>query len=403
MKPGRIIIIFTTGLLAGWGLYGLAGPVRPVIAEPSTKADRTPIAKPTAKEDPRWSAFREKSRKADWGQMNAMLKEVVPGDRMAALEALAARPGLKGIGTVAIHLMEKITREWAAEDLDGAWAAAQKCQNEELREVMMGAILEQLAKTDPERALEMESTQVFSNNGIKSNLITMLQESKLRSGAADYIESIKRFPAVRTSSGSDEEFAGDFDFKLAADAVTALQKANDGNGPSSFPVNFMSEWAKKDPHAAFGWWAANPSLPFGDVNKVLEGFENHSPGSSTAWLVEKFQDPAMPREKLIAEWVDIDIDDLMPKVNTIAAALPDAQVADAFLHDVFVAKSEGVVEASAFALTGMSSPEARLAALRAMAAKYKSVDENVEMGEVTDEQLQAWGITREQAEKAIAK
>lgn len=160
---------------------------------------------------------------------------------------------------------------------------------------------------------------------------------------------------------------------------------------------------KERPPPGHGGWAANPTLLFNDVNTVLAGIETNSPGATTALLVEKLQDPAVPRKKLVEELVSIDIDDLMPKVSSIASAMPDPQAADVFLHDVFVAKSEGVVEASAFALNSMSSPEARLAALRAMAAKYKSADETVEMGEVTDEQLQAWGITREDAEKAIEK
>jgi hypothetical protein len=295
--------------------------------------------------------------------------------------------------------MEKILRQWTDKSFDEAWAAAQKCQNPDLRAFMLQSIIERLAEKDPERAVTLEAEEKLANPQFRTAAVPVLQKSKLKVGAAEYVESIKRFPLERTSGGSDEEFADDFDFKLAADGITALKKANKGKGPSSFPTNFMQEWAKKDPQAAFDWWAANPTLLFNDLNTVLAGIETNSPGATTALLVEKLQDPSVPRKKLVEELVSIDVEDLMPRVNSIASAMPDARTADAFLSDVFVAESEGVVEASAFALNSMSSPDARLDALRAMAAKH----ENVEVGEVTDEQLQAWGITRQQAEKAIAK
>ena len=346
-----------------------------------------------------WLALGKRAKGLGNQEREKAVKELDPKDRIAALEALASQAGLNGLDYQVKSLMEKILENWAIEDFDGAWQAARATSNRDLADFMMKEVLGQLAKTDPDRAFAIHLEQKAVDPNFYSNAPKRILDAKLKLGAADYVEILKQLPFGGNCTGSTVEFASDFDFQFAADGFAKLKAEQANKNPATFPTNFYSEWAKRDPEAAFASWATNGSLPFNDLDGILKGMETQSPGTSAVWLAEKLQDPAISRVKVVEGLTELDTD-LPSRISAVANALPDDAASDGFLTE-FLASfpySDPLTKCS-FAVSELSTPAARLQAFQAMKSKHRAPD----VRKINDAQLAAWGITRQQAEQAFAK
>ncbi|HEX7260882.1 MAG TPA: hypothetical protein VF258_03625 [Luteolibacter sp.] len=407
MKKLWIFPIFAAGATLGWMVRDNAGP-EPKAAEidsPQIKASRTrgPASSKTKEHDRKWTTFGKRAKDLDYKEKESVLRELAPKDRMAALEALAAQAGLDGLHYQVKAMMDKILETWADEDFQDAWTTAQNESNPDLRKLMMTKILNQLAKKDPDRAFAIHLEQKALDPEFSSSAEIFILDAKLKLGADEYLKVLSQIEFGPGSSGSAAEYPIGFDFQLAADGVVKLMKDHDNQGPSSFPTNFFKEWAKQDPEAAFAMWAGNAPMPFNNLEDVIEGREIRAPGSSPSWIASKLQDTTAPREKIIKEVAQPSSNQFAPRIQLIAQALPDAPMRDEFLTEILVQNSysSNFLLLCENVVSDLSSVEARLAAFQQMRRK-RSWD-NAEIDKISDAQLQAWSVTRDQMRQILVQ
>ena len=390
-----IVLVFATGIGLGWAIRGTSpapetAAAASVPAPPRTRAHVRAPAGPGEK----WRTLAERSKDFSSSERQKFLEELSAADRMAALQALAANPGYSGLPYQVKSLMEKILEAWAEEDFDGGWDAALGCHDPELRKYMIKSLLGSLAKTDPDRALDLHLAQLAADPEFSSGVPSRVLEGKLAAGAEAFSEFMGKLPFGSGSGGSPRKFPPDFDFRLAAENVAKLMKERGNKRPPVFPTNFLEQWALSDPEAAHEWASRNPELPFNSWRALLDVMDRHGEtGEAAAWAAAKLMEPGAARERMIENISYGDESTLATRVRGIAAALPDTAEADRFLAEIVAGSSYSEpLKRHAFAFAAMSSPEARLAALRNMNEKHRLPDDE----KFTDSLLAAWEITRAQ-------
>jgi len=403
MKNYRSLLIFAAGLSLGWLIRGGMHPVPEVEATnlPASKAPRrfevgtTPTSHPA-----KWQSIGKQALRFNDNEREDFLKNLAPKDRLQALETLAAQSGPDGLDWRLQGMIRKILKELADQDFDGAWSWAQGVASEATRHYMMESLLKELVKADPDRALALHLEQLAADPNFTSDVPHTLVESKVGEGAQALLNLFAKFPAKSGGgSGSDMNFPKDFDFQLLADGIRKMTNGTDVL--PAYPMNFLSEWAARDPEAAYAYWSGGgvPSW-FGGWDKLIDGIETHGePGAAAAWTVAKLADPSAPRRKIIGDLTNAIESGRMSKINSIAQAMPDAAARDRFLTDVLVTNqyTEPVAQLG-FAFQGLSSPQARLDAIREISAAGRKMD----LQKVDAAGFEAWGFTRGQAEQMIA-
>lgn len=402
MKKLWILPIFATGALSGWMVRSRAEPnpnVAVVDSSPTKISRARSSSSAKSKEhDSKWATFGKRAKDLNYEEKEAVVRELLPKDRMAALASLASQAGLEGLDYSMKAMMNKILETWADDDFQGAWSAAQAENNPDLRKFMMSKLLMQLARKDPDRAFALHLEQVAIDPEFISPAPNIILDAKLKLGAEEYLRVLSQTKFGNGSGGSAAEFAENFDFQMVADDLVKLLK--DSKQPSCFPTNFYTEWAKKNPEAVYAWWSGNTSPPFNDFADIVEGVENRAPGTSAAWIASKLQEPGAPREKIIGDLARSSVDLLATRTNSIMQELPDDKSRDAFLTDLLIPKGYiPDLTNHGFVLTNMSSAEARLNAFRCM--KEKWINPNID--KINDAQFQAWGITRDQVRQILGK
>lgn len=395
------IHVFACGAFVGWCSRG-NGTTR--LKEEISQTRPTKSTRPQERtreksaHDAKWVTFGKRADDLGFKEKETLLKELAPGDRVSALEALASTAGLNGLNYRVKSMMEDILERWADEDFDTAWNAAQREKDPELSGFMVKALLNQLVKKDEDRAFALHVDQLAADPDFTSGVPGKVLASKLKIGAEEYLAVLGKTKFGSGSSGTSVEFAENFDFRLAADGVAELMK--DRKSPANFPTNFYTEWAKKDPDAVFDWWATHNSPPFNDLDKIIKAVDGQTPGGSAVWLAGKYQDSVSARPKIVEELSSGSPEEMVARVRNVAANLPDVATADSFLTEIVTLNNHSsATERYASIIASLSSPEVRLAAFQTMKEKHRMLD----VGKISDEQLQQWQLNRSQLERIFTK
>ena len=401
MKKLWMLPIFAVGILVGWTTRGggTSQPQAEISHVRPTKAPRPQERSVEKSEhDAKWQVFGKRAKDLKDEEIDAALKDLAPKDRMSAVQALASQAGLNGLTSNVRSMMKKILETWADENFDDAWTSAQNEKNPDLRNFMMRTVLDRLSEKNPDRAFAIHKEQKAIDPEFDSYAQDRFLSAKLRIGAEEFLGALSqtKFGSVSTSLGAN--FPDHFDFQLLADGLSELLK--NGKNPAQFPTSFYMEWAKKDPEAVYAWWAANKSPPFNDLDKIIEGIERSSLGTSAGWIASKLQEPDAPREKLIKELANSAFSLPESRIHSIAQAMPDEAARDSFLIEILANFNAAYAPQNyEYVLGGLSSPEARLEAFQQMAEKHNTP----EIDGISDALLQTWGVTRDQVRQALGK
>ena len=402
MKKLWMLPIFAFGILVGWSARGggTSQPQAEISQVRPTKAQR-PQERAVEKSghDAKWQVFGKRAKDLKDKEMDAVVNQLPPNDRMSAIGALAAQAGLWGLNSNVRSMMEKILATWADENFDEAWISAQNEKNPDLRNFMMKRVLDKLSDKDPDRAFAIHLEQKAIDPDFNSNAQDRFLSAKLQLGAEEFLGALSQTKFGNSSTGLNlENFPDDFDYRMLADGLSKLLKEH--QYPAQFPTSFYMKWARKDPEAVYAWWAGNTSPPFSDLNKIIEGIESRAPSSSVGWIASKLQEPDAPRKKIIEELSNSSAWLAKTNINSIAQALPDEAASDTFLTEILVTNRFGdSAHNYEYVLGGLSSPEARLKAFQQMAEKHNTP----RIEGISDAQLQTWGVTREQVRQALGK
>jgi hypothetical protein len=394
MKKRWAVGVFFAGSLLG-GLIGYSS--RPAAARLGSedeitlknRRDREKQVGMTAHPQ-KWQSLAKRVTTFSSEERKGFLKELAPTDRGMALEALMSQAGPGSTSGLVTSMMDKILESWAAEDFESTLSFCQKCTNDGMRKYMLGQLLETLVETDPDRAIQLFARQKVEDPLFESDMLSTLAGTRMGESAAQLVDLMSKFPATSEYDGAIVKFSSDYDFQAAAAGIMAVIKANPGKSPAVLPINLMKSWAAVDPDAAHAWWVKNGSFSFNSWDSLLDGVEKHGDLSSAAWALAKLEEPGAPRQKMIT---DLSAD----QVLRIAKATPDVTAQDRFLTEVVRENANPFSEPFRGAISGLSSPQARLAAFQESSKKISVTM----LKYIDDSEFQAWGITRQQVELIV--
>jgi hypothetical protein len=397
MKKLWLLPVFACGTLVGWlARDGMPSQPKAVTSETQptkTKRDRTTETSQNSYAQ-KWRALSRQSQAFTQEEREKFINQLPPEDRLKALEALMADAGPKGLSTKTLFLMTQILGEWAKTDFEGAWDDCAKCQSPGLRKFMQSELIDLLASKDPARALSSLQDLAAEDPAVDTKAIVTLARGEMGKNPEQLLALVTALPDARTFYSSGLTYPEDFDFEKLASGLADIEKKNPGKAMGFGPDNVLGAWADRDPEGAHAWWLKGEKFDYNGWGQILDSVEKRStPESAAAWAVEKFEDPGAPREKMIRELSGGTSQ--ASKINGIARAMPDIAAQDRFLSEVVQVNWNGLDRNYGFALTGLSSPQARLETLRKLSADNHQPN----IGGISDAQFQTWGITRTEVEQ----
>jgi hypothetical protein len=157
------------------------------------------------------------------------------------------------------------------------------------------------------------------------------------------------------------EFSPDFDFRAAAKGLDAIHaKLGHGDSLALRPHNFVAEWTKRDPAAAWEWVRAGNGFLFNDLTKFLDCYATVAPPEEIAgMLVETMALKSTTSEKFEMAWNVLRERPNAPLISQFLAQAPGEREDN--LRNLFSEASTGYYgnmdEFKGLLLQQMSAPE----------------------------------------------
>lgn len=383
------------GIAAGWWIQGGATLAGFPGMEKSSQPDSMQInhsQRPIVKSDPKSQMFTNQFSTASHEEREILEAAITPQDRKGVIEALISQGGPDGFADEIEEVIERLLALWGSENFEAAWAWSQQIDGRGARNFLTGKLLNLLVTTDPERALALHLEFAGTNVDFESKVPEKILAKAALTNAEDFLKYAEKFEMVYHRTGRDCEFAADFNFQALADGLAKLKRTDASQKfPEGFPSNFFETWAKRDRQAAFNGGVLTGLIDFRDF---LQDIEKDNSEHSWDWVAQQIQSSEVS-SKAISKSMYIPSESF----NRIIQALPDAVTRDRFLLQVVL---EGGVtyranDIPSIAISAMSSPQARLEAFSQMQqVREKNSWEKLDSTPITDADLQAWGITRQQ-------
>jgi hypothetical protein len=380
------------GLTIGWLIGGKATAATslPTVKSPPNSARRDESQRLTTKIDAKWQTFVTHISEISYGEREAFVGNITSQDRRSAIEVLLKQGGPRGFDSEIEQSIDQLLASWGKENFEDAWAWSQQIHGEGTKNFIVGRLLNLLVKTNPERALTLYLELEQTYPGFKSEVPAKVLASAALKNSEEFLNFATKF-RFSWDQGEPCEFAKDFNFQQVADGIAKFSRKEDSKLPWGFPRNFYKAWADRDQDAAFASFTRGELKRLGDFEVFLWGLRaENNPNGVWSWVAEKIQESEVS-SKAIAKGLGN-----IPAVsfNELVKALPDESSRDRFLTEV--ARERGICHRQdgmpSIAISAMSSPEVRLEAFAQMHKRQIQPD----VAKVTEADLQAWGVTRQQ-------
>ena len=395
--------VIVAGVATGWLIRGGATVVSPPPAEESITQSARRAASTSPRTQNKWQAFATQFSEISENERAAFQKNIAPQDRSAAIEALLAQGGPDGFDSKLEAMIDQLVSHWAKENFEAAWAWSRRLKGEGTQNFIASKLLDKLVMTDPERALSCYLELMQTNPSFESNVPEKVLAGAALKSAEHFLNFAGKF-GLSWNPGDSCEFAKDFNFQQVADGIAKLQGSDDRKLPVGFPQNFHEAWAEQDREAAFVSFTGGAFERLGGFYKFLEGLEKHNPPEAVwDWLAEKIQKSEDSSKGIRSSLHNVN----SVSFNGIIQALPDAASRDHFLMQI--ALEGGVAfrgdEVPSIAISAMSSPQMRLEAFSKMHQEDRGREHGypLDIKKITDADLQAWQITRQQVEAIFSE
>ena len=390
------------GIAAGWWIHGgvtLAGFSGKAKSSQPHSMQINHSQRPTVKFDSKSQVFMNRFATASREEKKILEGAIAPQDRKGILEALISQGGPRGFAHGLVEVIERQLALWGSESFEEAWAWSQQLDGRGTRDFLARKLLNLKVETDPERALALHLEFARANVDFESRVPDRILAKAALTNAEDFLKVAEKFETVHHSTGSDCEFAADFNFQALADGLAKLKRTDASKKfPEGFPTNFFEKWAERDRQAAFNGGVLTGLIDFG---KFLRAIEKTDTEQSWDWVAQQIQNSEVS-SKAISKNIRITSESF----NRIIQALPDAVTKDRFLLQVVVegGLTSSMNEMPSIAISAMSSPQARLEAFSQMQQLIeKNSWDELDSTSITDADLQAWGITRQQISALFEK
>ena len=324
------------------------------------------------------------------------------------LEALCENISPGGLDYHDKSAIEKSIERWLKESPDECVAWINQLQPGATKRYFLETLLEEMLKTDPERALAMSESYQSEDPDWKHEAITARYVrfkisdawKKPDVTAEEMLTLFSELPRGNSSGGSNlESYPESFDFKAFLDGMASLNK-EDGKQPRTMPLDLLEKWARRDLQAATQWFLQNAedkaSVPFQDWGDIATAVTATSGAAAYhQWAADLLAQASENQFNKIVE--EIERRDALD----IAFAIQDTSLRDRTLQKM-ASRAVGDDPSQAITLYAeISTPQARLTAIEQNSTYY--FREWLKDNSLTAAHWQKLGLTEQQVRAAVEK
>lgn len=210
-----------------------------------------------------------------------VFENMAMGDIPLLIEQWKKRAGFSGLDYDEQLQIKQLARSWYEKEPEAAlsWVAGMECAKD--RQKLISVMVGVEAKRNFEYALELARQY----GKVELGGLDMPSEVKDKLGESDptrFMEIMSLFPSADSGSGgSSVDFKENFDFAGLAALWDKTSAENKEQHYSFVPSNFIEEWTKTDPQAAWNW-VSKESMPAMSFNGADGFFETLAKTRSTA-------------------------------------------------------------------------------------------------------------------------
>lgn len=384
----RSLLTHSACCLVGIGLTAIVlkpdatttGPVnsenpRTAPANRGTRNDPSQVAK--HKQAAAQQLLRSIPDREKYSEREKWQKELSTDQIPTLLEALSVGIGPEGLDYSDKDLIEKSIKRWLTESPEECAAWINQLEPGGIKCHFLKTMLEELLKSDPERALAMsESYQAEDPLWKHGDLQYKHVKGKIDKAwkkpdvtAEEMLAVFSELPRGESSGGSNiDSYPENFDFQAFLDGIASWNE-KDRKQPGTMPTDVLETWARRDPQAAAQWFLQtsekNVSVPFQEWKNIARAVSATSEAAAYhQWTADLLGQVSEKQFDKIAG--NIEPRDMLD----VADAIEDHHLRDRTLQTMAGSQaSKG--PAQAIALYGeISTPEARLAAIKKDSSYY---------------------------------
>ncbi len=210
-----------------------------------------------------------------------VFENIAMGDIPLLIEQWKKRAGFSGLDYDEQHQIKQLARSWYEKEPEAAlsWMAGMECKKD--RQELISDMVGVEATRNFEYALELARQY----GKVELGGLDMPSEVKDKLGESDptrFMEIMSLFPSADSGSGgSSVDFKENFDFAGLAALWDKTSAETKEQHYSFVPSNFIEEWTKTDPQAAWNW-VSKESTPAMSFNGADGFFETLAKTRSTA-------------------------------------------------------------------------------------------------------------------------
>lgn len=392
MKKPFLLLIFSGSAAVGWLMHG-GVPARGEehagkIAEARSPQQKLDKVKRLSAREKEFQDFTKRIPILSDAERHSFGDNLGAEDRGKLIETILKEGNPNRLSNESRSIIESILTIWVTKDFDGAWAWSQRLFPDAYRRYIAGNILDELAKKDLTRALDLHLEMSATDSKFRSDAPLLALEETAGKSASEFLDILGKIPP---SGGGSRgfDFAKDFDFQKAAEGVNALLKKQK-DIPDQFPSNFIKVWAERDPDAAFAWLSPENETGCNSFRYLLEGIEKQGiPGAASAWVAGKLEESENSRKLIVKGMCSA----TPANIAGVVKALPDSKSVDRFLSELFIEQSHYYPHDFATTLDRMSSPQVRLETFEKVKKNGVGLTRKI-----SEAEYQKWGVTKQQFE-----
>lgn len=194
------------------------------------------------------------------------------------LAQLGERSGFLGLDYEDEDVLEKLLQRWYDLEPEAALLWTLDLGNPKDRRELLDTLILHQAESDLDQAMEMVRAHARDEDGeidVPLSLLDYALEQSVDDGAEKLLEVCRLGIAKDDGySGTSLEYPEGFAFEELLNSLADLgDSLSEGQGLSLVPSNLLSEWASRDPEAAYAWLEAGREVPFNsEFSDFMEGY-----------------------------------------------------------------------------------------------------------------------------------
>ncbi|MCP5543642.1 MAG: hypothetical protein H7A49_07005 [Akkermansiaceae bacterium] len=256
MKPVLLFLCGSCLFAAGWlaGSWREGSKIPPPVTQTGPSRTTAHTRSTPYAADSRNTRLRALAE--DPIRLETEIENLSTADIPALVEILAARGGINGLGWKERSKLEQMVRRYYDESPEDTLAWILATRHEGNRNFYIEVVLEGISSEDPARAMEL-ADRYHQETGAAAPLTTECFAHMAKQGADAMLRALELTTTDKEDGGvsaNSIEFPKDFDFAAMAAGLSALRsRMGEGEHLTFMPNNFIRDWVRRDPQAAYEW------------------------------------------------------------------------------------------------------------------------------------------------------